>query len=122
MMMLFNAASCWEDYYLNISYVSGVTEVPDDIPDETLYLTLNHSRITRLEKDSFKNLSVCKYMALNNIIMMNTPDVLPTKIKIEVGGKPLKLDRKMCCLFRDRKPKLTFDIYVNCEEKGKKYL
>ena len=68
--MLVNILSCQEDYYTEsnrryLREIKELTEVPDDMPDDAESVDLGNNRIARLEKDSFRNLSMCNDLVLH---------------------------------------------------------
>ena len=54
-----------EDYYKDFYRIgSGLTRVPDDIPDDTSVVVLLHNQITELRTNAFLNLFVCEGLYL----------------------------------------------------------
>ena len=67
---LWNSAKCQErDEYTNRQYYKdyqNLTEIPNDIPIEALWVHITLNPITKIQTNVFSLLSRCTYMNLNN--------------------------------------------------------
>ena len=65
-----NSAKCQErDEYANRKYYKdyqNLTEIPNDIPIEALWVHITLNPITKIQANVFSRLSRCTYMNLNN--------------------------------------------------------